>query len=76
MYKKFRGLLNEAYSSADAYLLKCEYIKQSFRINVIFTFVVPMDLDVKMKAMSLAALFLIVSFLFKMNPLLLYFLFL
>ncbi|CAF2613859.1 unnamed protein product [Rotaria sp. Silwood2] len=42
--KKYRGILKEILTSADAYLLK-----------------VPMDLDVKMKAMSLAALFLIVS---------------
>ncbi len=41
------------------------YLKVSLFIdnrNLIFPFIVPMDLDVKMKAMSLAALFLIVSF--------------
>jgi hypothetical protein len=33
-----------------------------FRVNLILIFIVPADLDVKMKAVSLAALFLIVSF--------------
>ncbi len=37
-------------------------MKKSFRVNLILIFIVPMDLDVKMKAVSLAALFLIVSF--------------
>jgi hypothetical protein len=37
-------------------------------IIIIFLFVVPMDLDVKMKVMSLAALFLIVSFLSEIHP--------
>ncbi len=39
--------------------------RKLFKKNFIFTPVVPMDLDVKMKAMSLAALFLIVSFRFR-----------
>ncbi|CAF2520430.1 unnamed protein product [Rotaria sp. Silwood2] len=51
IYKKYRGFLKEATTSADAYLLK-----------------VPMDLDVKMKAMSLAALFLIEYMLYSAIP--------
>ncbi|CAF4808274.1 unnamed protein product [Rotaria sp. Silwood1] len=49
--KKYRGLLKESFTSADAYLLK-----------------IPMDLDVKMKAISLAALFLIEYMVFSAVP--------
>ncbi|UJR16831.1 hypothetical protein I4U23_003730 [Adineta vaga] len=51
IYKKYRGFLSEAFSSADAFLLEF-----------------PMDLDVKMKAVALGALFLIDFMLFSTVP--------
>ncbi|CAF1159819.1 unnamed protein product [Adineta ricciae] len=51
IYKQYRGHLQEAFSSADAFLLK-----------------VPIDLDVKMKVVTLGAVFLIDFMLFSTAP--------
>ena len=69
VFKKYRGFLNEAFSSADAFVLKSNCQKTHFRTNKVFSSLVPMDLDVKMKAVTLGALFLIVNFLFQISTL-------
>ena len=64
VYKKYRGFVEEAFTSADAYLLKGKCPNQFFSSSHRLIFVVPVDLDVKMKAVALGSLFLVVSFSF------------
>ncbi len=69
IYKRYRGFLSEAFSSADAFLLKSEDIDHQTRsINeILFSCIVPMDLDIKVKALTLSALFLIVGFILNIS---------
>lgn len=66
IHKKYRGYIAEAMTSADQFAIRSMKITHNFKKSNILKsfFLVPMDLDVKMKAVALGALFLIVRFYF------------
>ena len=62
--KQWSGLVKEYFTDADNFGIQCEGLSV-VKIMLIVIFVVPMDLDVKMKAVMMGACFLIVRMLLK-----------